>query len=354
MNITIVGVGNAGCAMAYYIASRGHNVSLLKTSDNFSENYEYIKRHKKIQAIVDGVIKEASIDVISKDPEETLKDAEIVLVAVQSIYHEAVAEFVCPYILENVKAVVVLPGNLGSIYFRKRLPNSIMVGEGESMPYDARLVEPGIVNICFVNVRNAIAFTPSIDSQRGLQLINKIIPTYVATRTNIIESAMHNPNLIVHTVGTIMSANRIEYSKGEFWMYKEAFTPSIWNLIQDLDQEKNAVIDAYGGKKSEYLEEAKWRNEEDVTKDAKEVFNGYAMSGGPKGPFSVKSRYLIEDVGNGLVLLSSLGKFANIETKIANSLVNIASCLIQKDFFKVGRTLEKLGINSQEELTKLL
>ena len=354
MNVTIVGVGNAGCAMAYYIASRGHNVSILKTSENFSENYEYIKTYKKINAIVDGVTKEASIHMISRNPKDVLVDAEIVLVAVQSIYHESVAELICPYISETVKAVIVLPGNLGSIYFRKRLANSILVGEGESMPYDARLVEPGVVNICFVNVRNAVAFTPSGDSKKGLQLLNTIIPTYVANRTNIIESALHNPNLIVHTIGTIMSANRIEYSKGEFWMYKEAFTPSIWNLIQSLDQEKNAVIEAYGGIKSEYLEEAKWRNETDITRDAKEVFNAYAMSGGPKGPFTIKSRYLIEDVGNGLVLLASLGKLVGVETKITNSLVNIASCLIKYDFFESGRTLEKLGINTKDELMELL
>lgn len=354
MNVTIVGVGNAGCAMAYFIASRGHKVNLLKTSHNFDENYEKIKDTKSITTIVDGIAKTAAINLVSRDPQDTLKDTEIIIVAVQSLYQESVAEYICPYISETVKAVIILPGNMGSLYFRKRLPNTILVGEGESMPYDARIVEPGVVKICFINVRNAISFIPSNDSENGLKLINEIIPTYIASRNNIVESAMHNPNLIVHTVGTIMSANRIEYTNGEFWMYKEAFTPSIWNLIKALDKEKNTIIEIYNGKKSAYLEEAKWRNETDLSINAEEVFRSYANNGGPKGPFTVDSRYLVEDVSNGLVLLYSLGELANIETPITKSLISIASCLVQKNFFEIGRTLEKLGITSKEQLLKLL
>lgn len=354
MKVTIVGVGNAGCAMAYFIASRGHQVNLLKTSHNFDENFEKIKETKSITAIVDGIAKTAGVNVVSRDPYEALRDTEIIIVAVQSLYQELVAEYICPFVAESVKAVIVLPGNMGALYFRKHLPNTILVGEGESMPYDARIVQPGVVNICFVNVRNAVAFVPSTDSSQGLKLIQEIIPTYVATRNNIVESAMHNPNLIVHTVGTIMSANRIEYTNGEFWMYKEAFTPSIWNLIRELDCEKNMIIDIYKGKNSEYLEEAKWRNEIDLTKDAVEVFKSYANNGGPKGPFQVDSRYLVEDVSNGLVLLHSLGKYANVETPITRSLITIASCLVQKNFFELGRTLEKLGITSKEELLSIL
>ena len=80
-----------------------------------------------------------------------------------------------------------------------------------------------------------------------------------------------------------MSAARIEYSKGKFWMYREAFSPSIWGIIKGLDEEKKQVIRAYDGEHDiDYLDACKWRNEEDLTVDSLEVFKNYAATGGPK------------------------------------------------------------------------
>src|SRR5690606_18361875 len=133
------------------------------------------------------------------------------------------------------------------------------------------------------NARNAIGVYPSTAKDQVLSICQNLVDTYVSTRTNVIESALHNPNLIVHTIGAIMSASRIEFSQGEFWMYKEGFTPSIWNLINKLDAEKNSVIKFYGGCPSAYVEECKFRNEVDLNVDAMAVFKMYAEKGGPKG-----------------------------------------------------------------------
>jgi opine dehydrogenase len=149
-----------------------------------------------------------------------------------------------------------------------------------------------------------------------------------------------------------MSANRIEYTKGEFWMYREAFTPSIWNLIKQLDKEKNDVIEKFGGERINYLDACKFRNESDLSKDSLSVFNSYAEDGGPKGPATIYGRYLFEDVANGLVLLKSLGKKVGIDTPICDALITIASALVNEDFEQNGHTLKNLHLDhlSAEEL----
>ncbi len=65
--------------------------------------------------------------------------------------------------------------------------------------------------------------------------------------SSVVEAALHNPNLIVHTVGAIMSIPRIEKTNGEYCMYHEVFTPSVWNILERLDSEKMDVLEKLGG-----------------------------------------------------------------------------------------------------------
>lgn len=353
-NITIVGTGNSGCAHAWLLSKLGHHVSLLKTSNSVNnENFNALVTQGGIFCIDSthskGQRDFAKIHLITRDAESAFQNAEIVIVLTQSLQHQHIAELILPYI-QNIQALLIVPGNLGSLFFRNSLPKNVIVAEGESTIIDARILTPGTVNILFKNVRNALSFNPAIDSERGFNLFSSILANYTHIRSNIIESAMHNPNMIVHTIGTIMSASRIEFSGGDFWMYKEAFTESIWNLIYDLDQEKNAVIEAYGGIPESYLDCCKFRNEKSLDEDSYRVFKNYAEHGSPKGPASIHNRYLLEDVPNGLGLLRNLAKIAHIETPVADSLIRIASSLLQTDFMSISRNPASLGFESHPSL----
>jgi len=62
-----------------------------------------------------------------------------------------------------------------------------------------------------------------------------------------------------------------------------------------------------------------------------------------KGPTKVDSRYISEDVPQGLVLLESLGSKLNVGTPICTALINIASAALKRDLRAEGRTIERLG-----------
>lgn len=353
--IAILGAGNAGYAHACKLVEGGHKVNLIKTSNAIHEkSFETVQKNGGIHAIDDtngGKEYFAKLQLITRDIEEGIKGAKAIYVMTQSLQHESIANKLVPHIKQDEPdLVIIVPGNMGSIFFRKRCNNNrITFAEGESMPFDARIVEDGKVRILFKNVRNALAFLPARRTAKGVAIGEKIFDTYKYDRRNIIESALHNPNTIVHTVGTIMSASRIEYSRGEFWMYREGFTDSVWNVVMDLDREKNDVLEKFGCERLDYIDACKFRNEVDLNSDSLTVFRSYAAKGGPKGPHELNTRFILEDVPMGLRLLSSLGEKAGVQTRVCDSLIHIASSLVRRDFWKQGRTLEKLGIS---ELTR--
>ena len=346
MKVAVVGAGNSGCAQSIKLMQNGHQVNLIKTSHSLhDDNFECLLKTGEISCIdtTDGNREFGlSPNMITRDIEKGLEGTEVVMILTQSLQHRELAKRVGPLLKEG-QLVFLIPGNMGSIQFAKYSEGKhVIYVEGESTPYDARIVAPGKVEILFKNVRNAVSFLNKED-EKYLPKVTALFGTHKYLRSNIIESTLHNPNMIVHTVGSIMSASRIEYAKGEFWMYRESFSPSIWRLIEKLDEEKKQVIKAYGGEHAiSYLDACKWRNEEDLSIDGLEVFKNYAATGGPKGPANLDTRYINEDVPMGLCMLERLAAHKGIPSPIASALITVASALKDIDYREVGYSISEI------------
>lgn len=255
-----------------------------------------------------------------------------------------------PYLCDN-QVILLEPGYLSTAYFRKHCSDKkLIIAEAESSPIDCRIIAPGQVKVLFKNVRNPIAIYPNKRRHEAMNVLEQLGYNFYFL-DSVIEAALHNPNLIVHTIGAIMSIPRIEYSQGNYWMYREVFTPSVWNLVEALDKEKMNILQSLSLKPIPYVEACKFRNSEDLSVNAKEVFFHYAQNNSPEGPSVSNSRYITEDVPEGLVLIESLGQVLNIETPVCTSLINIASACLNTDFRLNGRSVDRLQIT---DLNKML
>lgn len=353
MKVIVIGCGNAGLIHAAKMIEKGHEVGILKSSNSVNEEfYNVICREHgfNVKDETNGGNRFFAHPVfITKNIEKAILFADVILVMTTTAQHESVAKKIAPY-LKDGQIIVLVPGYMGSLIFKKYVTKNVIYSEWETTAYNGRIVDSMYVRITFYNPRNAISVLPVTKKQEVLEKLSSLFDNTRYLREHILESALHNPNMIVHTIGTLLSASRIEYSKGEFWMYKEAFTPSVVHVIEEFDKQKNVILEKFGCQPLNYFEAAKWRNTDDLSLDAMDVFRSFADSSN-KGPVSLNSRYITEDVPMGLVLFSSIGKVLNVDTSISDSLITIASSLMGADYFRIGRTIQHLAEKEELDLS---
>lgn len=344
MNIAILGAGNSGCALAADYAARGHEVTLIKTSHSLhDDNFSHLcatggqMRIHEFGTDTDCVIAHLSRDVAD------VRSKDIVLLCTQTGYHHDVLRRVVPFLTAG-QILLMIPGYLSTAYALGLHPaDGVIFAEAESNFIDGRICAPGEFQVGFRNVRNPIGVYPHSALPAAKAVLDRLGTPFVYLRS-VAEAALHNPNMIVHTVGAIMTIPRIEGTNGDYCMYHEAFTPSVWNLLEALDGEKMRVLERLGCEGVPYVEACKYRNSLDEQRDAKAVFFAYAaMPERAKGPLSVRSRYITEDVPQGLGLLESLGAALEVPTPVCSSLIEIASAALGCDLRAQGRTIERLG-----------
>lgn len=353
MNISILGAGNGGTAVAAELSLKGHEVSLIKTSHAMhDENFNYILKHGNLVNLIEkGNKVTAQIKHVTRDI-SLISESEIIIVYIQTNYHEHLIKRIKPY-LRDGQILLFNPGYLSTAYVLKYCDDiDLTICEAQSSFVDCRIIEPGTVRIGFRNVRNPIGIYPSSRTADCKEKLNRLGYPFVYL-PSVVEAALHNPNLIVHTVGAIMSIPRIEKTNGDYCMYHEVFTPSVWKILESLDKEKMNIMEKLGCKRVSYVEACKYRNTLDDTRNAKEVFFWYAnMPTRAKGPTAVDSRYITEDVPQGLVLLETLGLKLKVKTPICTSLINIASASLGRNFRSEGRSIERLGSDVLEDIIR--
>lgn len=248
MKIIIAGAGNGGTAMAADLSLKGHEITLLKTSNMLhNKNFSYLLSSGG-EIIFSDSNKRISTKIhkVTMSFEEAFSDApQLIILFIQTNYHEDVIRKLIPYLKDN-QVVLIEPGYLSTAYFLKHCGGlDLIIAEAESSPINCRITSPGEVKASSRNVRNPIGIYPANRKEEAMLVLNQLDYNFMVL-DSVVEAALHNPNLIVHTVGAIMSIPRIEYSKGDYWMYREVFTPSVWNLVEKLDAEKNGSAESTG------------------------------------------------------------------------------------------------------------
>lgn len=363
MKIAVVGAGNGGCAVAADMAYRGLNVTLVKTSHAVhDDNFRYLQEHNGEMTLLDfgsnGSMNPQELEIVEKKGRiaavtrdlSVLSGMDIILIYIQTNYHEPLIQRIAEY-LNDGQIILINPGYLSTAYMLKYCGGKrLTIAEAQSSFIDGRILEPGKFKVGFRNVRNPLGIYPASNRELAKQKLDMLgFPFHYLN--NVVEAALHNPNLVVHTVGSVLSIPMIDALGNDFCMYHRSFTEHAWNVLEKLDKEKMDVLEKLGFQRLPYVEACKLRNSLDDSLDAKAVFFEYAaMPTRAKGPVSVNSRYITEDVPQGLVMLESLGRLLDIQTPVASALIEIAGAALGVDFRGNGRTPQRLGIENIQKI----
>ncbi len=338
--IAVIGAGNGGTAIAGDLTLAGHECRLFEFEE-WAGNVTAVIEKGGIK--VTGVARTgfAKVALATTDIKAALDGAELIMVATQALTHTRVAQAIAP-LVRGGQVIILWPGSGGTLEFRRIFDEQgvkadVILGEATTFPYCCRRLEgPGTVNIHRIDgPRNHVAALPASRTPALMAALEGVYDTVVPVRS-ILEPALYNPNIIVHTAGALFNMGRIEHSQGEFWMYKEGITPSVKKVMNGMDRERQAILTALGYKPMTY---------EQVFDDAFHVSVAEFAVASSKGPFSMQDRYVTEDVPMGVTLTASLGRLLHVPTPTYDSIIHIASLVNETEYYKTGRNLANLKLD---------
>ena len=352
----VIGAGHGGKAMAAHLALMGFRVTL------YNRTFDHIAILKArggidLESHEGGAHGFAELALVTSDLSEALQEAEVIMVVVPSSAHNDVARSVAP-LLRDGQIVILHPGRTcGAIEFAKVLSDNncaadITVAEAETFIYASRSDGPAQARIFRIKEAVPLAALPAKRTKMVLEVIHPAYPQFI-DGTNVLHTGLNNMGAIFHPALTLLNAGWIEATHGDYQFYIDGVTPSVARVLEVLDRERVTVASALGLRARtamEWLQMAYNTTGEDLH----EAIHNQPGYYGIKAPSTLYHRYIFEDVPMSLVPIASIGQHYGVSVRGMDSIIRLACIVHRTDYWRRGRTVEKLGIGdlSVSELTR--
>ncbi len=193
------------------------------------------------------------------------------------------------------------------------------------------------------------AYLAAIPGTRTGEVLARLRDVYPCLRParNVLQTSLQNGNPVIHPAVTLLNAALIERTGGDFCFYQDGVTPAVGRLMEAVDRERMAVGAALG---LEILSDPELGVIQGYMREAT-YDKGYREAPGFQGIRAqnrLDNRYFHEDVGFGLVFLSSLAHRVGVETPVADAMIRLVSVLMGRDYRRESaRSLEMLGLGDE-------
>lgn len=346
--ISVIGAGNGGQAIAGHCAALGYSVCLYNRN---LQRLASVVQNPYIE-LKGALTEKARLYSITDSIQEAVSFADVILIVTTATAHREIAEQMLPY-LRNNQLLILNPGRTCGVLevdavLKKRSDLTVFLAEAQTLVYACREIIPGIVNIIGIKDKVLVAGRNRKETSYVVEKMKPIFPCFLPA-DSLIQTGLENIGAIFHPSIVLFNAATIERNSS-FYFYRD-LTPNVASCITQLDNERIAIGKAYGVDLMPVFEWIVYAYPNTWGETLCERMCNNPAYYDIKGPGTIFTRQLTEDIPTGLVPMSELAHLASVSTPLMDSMIVLSSALLGTDFKKQGRSLENLGLLNMKKET---
>lgn len=333
--VFVCGAGHQGLSMSAHLALNGVKVNLWnRTPDNIQEVIDTGTIH--CSGIVNG---DAKVLKASSNIADVVSD--FVMVATPSSAHKDIARKIAPFVHKNM-IIVLNPGRtFGAIEFVEELKRNGVkelphIAETQTIVYTCRKCGKNSVNICALKNGVEIAAIRGSDIHYVMALMPKCLLPFFKIVNSVGITSLTNVGMILHCAPVMMNVGWIESEKVDFKYYYDGISYSIACFLEKMDSERQAVAKE-GGFITESVKDWLIRTYKVTGSTLYECIRNNEAYREIDAPSTINTRYISEDIPNGLVPVEAMGIEYGVPTPNITTIINFASSVMNIDYRQVGR-----------------
>ncbi len=349
-NITVIGAGHGGKAMAAHLGLMGAKVTLYNRT---SSKVDAIRLRGGISLTSEQGSPQGfgELHLVTDDMCKALEVSRLIMVVVPAFGHAEIARKMAPWLRDD-HIVVLNPGRtFGAIAFSLELRKhgcrtKPVLAEAQTFIFASRSTGPAQAFIHRIKDAVPLAAYPAQYTEEVLEALAPYYPQFIDGQT-VLHTGLNNIGAVFHPTITLSNAGWIESTGGNFDFYTEGVTPTVSRIMEAIDRERMRVGDALG---IQLVSACDWLDLAYASKgaDLHQAIHNQPGYRGIHAPGTLNHRYIKEDIPMSLVPIASMGRKLGIRVRGMESIIRLACIIHEVDYWQVGRTMQSLRL---KELT---
>ena len=336
MRITLLGAGNLAFGYAAYFTHAGHAVTIWSPSGRGAAG---ITGGIRYSGVISGNARVAASSLIG----DAIADAELVVIALPANAHHAVMTAAAPHIRSHHTVLVTPVSALSPLTLARELAarriRATIIGSGTTL-LTARKHGPAAVEVATLRNSIGIAALPAGDNDAALEFCRALCGERFTLQDNLLAVSLSNVNPVAHV--PLMLCNLTRAEKAERWAIYDCMSGGVAALMKGIDAERLAIMAGFG-LEGRGIEEHFHRSFGVPRGELAEMAAAvHAQRGGPAGPLTLETRFILEDVPYGLAFFAAMGRATLAPTPVTDACILLCATVYARNFSNENALLAML------------